>query len=87
MEKVQVVQEVLYLLKNFATLCAANTSSLEAIRAEIGETLARRRNFIAVSLDAFACLNGRVPTVDEEFDCQQEQGGQVCSSRLWRYAE
>ena len=27
-------------------------------------------------LDASACLNGRVPTV-EEFDCRQEQAGQV----------
>ena len=51
-----------------------------------GETLERRRNDRAVSLDAFACLNDRVPTVDEEFDCWQEQGGQVCSSHLWRYA-
>ena len=32
-----------------------------------------------------------VPTVDEEFDCRQEADNredmQVCSSRLWRYAE
>ena len=53
-----------------------------------GETLQRRRNFTEVSLIyAFACLNDRVPTVDEEFDCRQEQGGQLCSNRLWKYAE
>ena len=51
----------------------------------LAETLEWRRNFRAVSLDASACLNGRLPTVDEEFDCWQEQGGQVCISRLWRY--
>ena len=53
----------------------------------LGETLERRRNFSAVSLDAFVCFNDLVPTVDEEFDSQQEHGEQVCSSRLWRYAE
>ena len=34
-----------------------------------GETSERQRNFRAVSLDAFACLNDRVPTVDKEFGC------------------
>ena len=52
-----------------------------------GKTLERRPNFTAVSVHAFAFLNGRVQTVDKEFDCLQEQGGQVCSSRLWRYGE
>ena len=41
------------------------------------ETLERGWNVRAVSLDAFAFLNGWVSIVDKEFDCRQEQGGQV----------
>ena len=52
-----------------------------------GETLEQRQNFRAVSLDTLACLNDRVLTVDKELDCRQEQGGQVCSSRLWLYTK
>ena len=69
-------------------------SSFEPIKAEMEKNfegdeyldysdiaLERRQNFRAVSFKRFACLNGRVPTVDEEFDCWQEP-----DSREARYA-
>ena len=81
-------------------ICHPSCSKYFTIRAEtnkktegdeyldyLGKTFEQQQNFRAVSLDAFACINGWVSTVDKEFDSRQEQGGQVCSRSLWRYAK
>ena len=44
----------------------------------LDETLEQRRNFrVVCSPDTFACLNKRVSTVDEEFDCLSARTGRT----------
>ena len=81
------VQQTFPHLKQLYLIRTRSVEGDECLDNYSGETLERRRNFTAVSLDALACLNGRVPTVNEKIDCRQEQEGQVCSRSLWRYTE